>query len=298
VGFSRKRVGRSGGITFQAMYRDARGRQLSAGTFRSEKLADKAWQRAEGLVDAGTPTVARSERISFSDYVSRHWFPNHVIEPSTRESYRYNLDAHITPWFGPMKMNDILPIHVREWVTHLTSTGMSPATIRHQKIILSAIFTTALNDFVITLHPSRGIKTPTVPVKDYRILSPEEIARLLLALPNDAARLLVDTAISSGLRWGELTELRLRDINATTGILTVSRAVVELNPTDHPTGGRFHIKPYPKGTRTRRFALEPDLITALGEHARSAGIGTEDLLFTYEAISGTAPATPPALRVV
>jgi hypothetical protein len=38
------------------------------------------------------------------------------MEPTTRQSYRYNLDRHIIPWFGPMKMSDILPIHVREWV--------------------------------------------------------------------------------------------------------------------------------------------------------------------------------------
>lgn len=78
-----------------------------------------------------------------------------------------------------------------------------PATIRHQNIILSAVFTTALNDFVIRLHPCRGVKTPTVPVKSFRILDPNEVARLLLALPNDASRLLVDTFIGTGLRWGD-----------------------------------------------------------------------------------------------
>jgi len=65
------------------------------------------------------------------------------MEPTTRQSYRYNLDRHIIPWFGPMKMADILPIHVREWVVDMMANGVTPATIRHQKIILSAVFTTA-----------------------------------------------------------------------------------------------------------------------------------------------------------
>ena len=159
-----------------------------------------------------------------------------------------------------MRIGDILPIHVREWVTELVAAGVSPATIRHQKIILSAVFTTALNDFVISLHPCRGVKTPSVPVREYQILSPDVIARLQLALPNDTARLLVDTAIESGLRWGELIELRPVDLHRPSGILTVSCALVELHPTDHPDGGRFLIKPYPKGRRTRRLKLDATLV--------------------------------------
>jgi integrase len=295
VGFSRKRVGRDGTITWQAMYRDARGRQPSAGTHPTRKAADKAWQHAEALLTAGRPDDARARRITFEDYVAVHWFPNHILEPTTRESYRYNLQRHIVPWFGPMRIADIMPIHVREWVSELVSRGVSPATIRHQKIILSAIFTTALNDYVVTLHPCKGVKTPTVPVKEYRILQPDEVARLLLALPHDPARLLIDTAIGSGLRWGELTELRPADLHMLSGILTVTRTVTELSPTDHPAGGRFLVKPYPKTKRSRRLRLHPTLIETLGIHVRAHAIGAHDLLFPVSlagAQSGTSAVDP------
>ena len=43
--------------------------------------------------------------------------------------------------------------------------GVTPVTIRYNKVLLSAIFTTALNDQVVFLHPCRGVKTPTVPQK-------------------------------------------------------------------------------------------------------------------------------------
>jgi integrase len=82
------------------------------------------------------------------------------------------------------------------------------------------------------MYPCKGVKAPTVPVNEYRILTPDEIARLLLALPNDPARLLVETAIGSGLRWGELIEIRAHDFHPASGILTVTRAVVELHPDD------------------------------------------------------------------
>ncbi len=37
-------------------------------------------------------------------------------------------------------------------------------------------------------------------------------------------RLLAETKIETGLRWGEITELRMSDIDLATRMLTVSRA--------------------------------------------------------------------------
>lgn len=299
VGQSRKRVDGGGTPRYTAYYTDARGRRCSAGTYSSKKAADAAWQDAEALQRAGRPGDQRAGRIRFGDYVDELWFPHHVLEPTTRQSYRYCLNKHILPWFGPMRMADILPIHVRQWVTELVDHGVTPASIRHQKIILSAIFTTALNDFVVSLHPCRGVKTPTVPVKDYRVLTPPEITGLLDALPNDTCRLLVDTAIGSGLRWGELIELRPLDIDRRTGILTVARTVVELQPKDHPEGQRFLVKPYPKTKRSRRFRLDPDLVSALHAHVARVGRGPEELIFDFaDFTSDPAPSAPGRLVAV
>jgi len=64
--------------------------------------------------------------MAFRDYVDDVWFPHHVLEPSTRQNYRYNLDQHILSTFGPMKISSLLPVHVRQWVTALVAAGVSP----------------------------------------------------------------------------------------------------------------------------------------------------------------------------
>jgi hypothetical protein len=46
--------------------------------------------------------------------------------------------------------------------------------IAENKVILSAIFTTALNDQATFLHPGKGVKTPPVPVKSRTIITPEQ----------------------------------------------------------------------------------------------------------------------------
>lgn len=187
-------------------------------------------------------------------------------------------------------MSSILPVHVRQWVRALAAAGVSPATIRHNKIVLSAAFTTALNDFVIALHPCRGVKSPAVAVKEY--LTAEEFDRLHAALESPAAQLLVETAVESGLRWGEPIELRLRDVHQPSGIVTVTRSVAEVQPQFGTNGERFVVKPYPKGRRSRRFRLHPKLVAALAAYAEARGKALDDLLFTYDDIASR-PAGPP-----
>ena len=279
VGFSRERPGKDGKVRHAALYRDVKGRQRSAGTFATERQADKAWQRAEAAIGLGRVADPRRGRQTFQSYVVGTWLPSHEMEATTRQKYTYTLHRHILPEFGPMRMVDIMPEHVREWVTALKARGVGPATITANKMILSAIFTTALNDQLTFLHPCKGVKTPPVPVKPRTIITPEQFAELYQALPDASCRLLAETAIESGLRWGELTELRVRDIEFSSRMLTVSRAVVEVHPRFHPTGGRFLVKDYPKDREYRRLKLSVQITAKLRSHVTEHDLGRDDLMF-------------------
>lgn len=281
MGYSRKRIGKSGKPRYTAYYVDLRGQERSAGTYGSEKQANKAWQKAETRIAEGRGGDPARGRQTFRRYVETEWLPNHVMEATTREGYTYSIKAHIMETFGNMRMREILPSHVREWVTTLVAEDMSPTNIRLNKSILSAIFTTALNDQVTVLHPCKGVKTPTVPQKPLRIVTPEEFDTFYLHLPDAVSRLLVETAIESGMRWGELAELRPKDIDFRSRIVTVSRKVVEVNPRFHPDGGRFIVQEYPKDKETRRIKLSPQIIAKLKAYIEEQRLGDGDLFFLY-----------------
>lgn len=285
---------KDGTRTYTACYRDLRGTVQSAGTFTSDKKANKAWQLAETRQIDGRVGDPRLGRQTFESYVTKIWFPNHVIEPSTHMGYRYSLNAHIIPWFRIMKMSEIMPADVREWVTHQIDGGLSPSVIAKNKTILSAIFTTALNDRVTFLHACRGVRTPTIAIKPLKIITSDQFDLIYAALPDEDMRLLAETDIESGMRWGEITELRVHDINRDTGIITVSRAVVELNANDHPTGGRFWIQEYPKDKEYRSFKVSANLILRLGSRIDRLGLGPEDLVFEMDRLGTDAERTPEA----
>jgi integrase len=289
MGSVRERVDRGGKTRYVALYRDLRGRQRSAGTFPTAKQADRAWQRAEALVESGKLGDLRRGRQTFAHYVHQTWLPAHQIEASTRERYTYMISKHLLPQFGPMRMIDVLPEHVRDWIATQKSSGLSAATIAGNKTILSAIFTTALNDQVVFLHPCAGVKTPTVARKPRIIITPAQYDTIHHALPGPVSQLMVETAIESGLRWGELTELRTGDLDTATRMLTVARAVTETTaPND---GDRFTVKDYPKDKEYRRLNLSPAVCAALGDHIDES-LSPGELLFPFpllEAVGGQPP---------
>jgi integrase len=295
MGYSRKRVGRDGKPRYTAYYLDIRGKERSAGTFSNKKESDKAWQRLETKVAEGRAGDPRRGRQAFAAYVVDEWLPNHMIELRTRENYTYYLDSTILPYFGTMKMVEVLPSHVREWVAELVASGVNPPTIRYCMTILSAIFTTALNDQVTFLHPCKGVRTPAIPKKIREIVTPEQFDTLYAQLPEKEFRLLVETDIETGLRWGELTELSPRDINFATRMLLVTRVAVELTKRFHPEGGRFLVKEYPKDEEHRRLKLSPQISAKLEAYVDGNGLGSNDLLF---AIRDSENTSTPRLRVV
>jgi integrase len=293
MGFARKRVSKEGKTRYTATYVDVRGSIRSAGTFASERAANKAWQNAEAELRQGRVGDPARGRQTFRRYVQEQWLPNHVLEPTTREKYTYYLGAHILPALGPMRMADIFPEHIREWITRMQREGKSAWTIQYCKSsILSSIFTTALNDQVTYIHPCRGVKIPTVPATVRTIVTPEQFDVVYGALPGADAQLLVETAIESGLRWGELAELRVRDLDLATRMLTVSRKVTEVNREFHPDGQRFLVKLYPKDKEYRRLKLSPQIVAKLKAHIKARGLGPNGLLFARRA------AAPAPLRVV
>lgn len=300
MGFARKRIGVDGRPRYTAYYLDIRGQERSAGTFSSKKDANEAWKEAESQVRAGKQGDPSRGRQTFQSYVLDKWLPDHQLEPGVRRNYAGQIRKHLIPFFGPMKMRDIMPEHVRQWVTQMKAKGASARTIEYcHGSILNAIFTTALVDEVVSIHPSHGVKRPPVPNKPRRIITAAQFDRLYQALPDADSQVLIETDIESGMRWGELTEVRVRDLDFATCILTVSRAVVELSPDEHPAGGRFLVKDYPKDKEYRRFKLSQQITDRIWAHAAANGLGADDLLFTYRSparprVRRGDPSLPPA----
>ncbi|MFD0636427.1 tyrosine-type recombinase/integrase [Catenulispora yoronensis] len=286
MGWVKRRESTKGTIRYIACYRDIRGKTRSAGTYSTETQAERAWQKAENDLAAGRIGDPKRGRQRFEVYVTGTWFPNHGMELSTRQNYHYLISKHLMPQFGSMRMVDILPEHVREWLTAMQADKVPAQTRRHAKAVLDAIFTTAFNDQVTRLHAGRGVKRPTVAKKTKQILTAAQYDRIHAAIgagehDGEMMQLLVETDIETGMRWGELTELRVKDLDADADVVTIARVVVKLDPQFHPEGKRFHVKEYPKDGEWRQLKIARHLAGKLVDFAKARGLAPDDLFFQF-----------------
>jgi len=272
------RVTDDGDTRFVACYRDPEGRQRSAGTYSSRRAAERAAHREEAKVRDGAWHDHSRGQVTFAEYVEAVWLPSKQVETSTLAAYRSYLDKHFIPTFGRRPMGKILPSEVQRWVTTATANGLSAASVGKYHTMLSSVFERALVDRVVTFNPCAHTELPKKIKKKNRTLTPDEYDAILNALPAQH-RLMVETAINTGLRWGELIALKPRHLDLTTGKLTVEETIVEVSIKNSPTGNRMLTKPYPKDNEPRTMGVPSDLVTQLAAHINDHGLRSDDLLF-------------------
>jgi integrase len=272
------RVTDDGDKRFVACYRDPEGRQRSAGTYTSRRAAERAAHREEANVREGAWHDHSRGQVTFAEYVHTVWLPSKHVEASTLAAYRSYLDKHFLPTFGKRPMGKILPTEIQRWVTTASENGLSAASVAKYHTMLHSVFERALVDRVITFNPCAHTELPKRVKKTARTLTPGEYEAILTALPAQH-RLMIETAINTGLRWGELIALKPRHLDLATGRLTVEETIVEVSLKNSPTGQRMLTKPYPKDNEPRTLGLPPELVTQLADWIADRRLGPDDLLF-------------------
>lgn len=220
--------------------------------------------------------------VSFQEFVERDWLPSKHIEATTRAAYVSNLDKHFYPFFGHRPIAKITPSLVQDWVTHAAAGGLSPRSIRKYHTMLHSIFKRAVRDQLIVINPCEHTELPKVIARKTRTLAPEEFDALIHAVP-EQHRLMILTAIETGMRWGELIALRPSHIDFLRRTVTVEETIVEVSTRHSPTGERYVRKPYPKSNEPRTFGVRQDWLGAVAEHIKCHDLVRDDLLFTTTA---------------
>jgi integrase len=270
------------------LYRDPQGKQRSAGTFASKRLAERAAHQEVSKVETGAWINRAAGRVTFRGYVENVWLPSRHLEVTTMAGYRNYLDKHFLPYLGDRAMAEILPSTIQDWVTAAVRDGLAPATVRKYEIMLHSVFKRAVRDRVIVSNPCTGVELPKVPPRRSRILTPEEYKQLLDRIP-DRYRVLIMTDIETGLRWGELIALRPRHIDFLNKTISVEQTIVEVSSKHSPTGERMIVKDYPKDDEYRTLRVSARLLEVISARSKQLKLGQDDLLFPSTEIAGGKP---------
>ena len=179
------------------------------------------------------------------------------LKPRTRAHYRNLLDKHILPTFARTPLRSISPTMVRGWYASLSPD--TPTLRAHAYGLVRAILHTAVYDGEISANPAhiRGAGTTTRAVA----ITPatlDELTTLVAAMPPRRQAMIL-LAGWCGLRFGEITELRRKDLDLHRGTVHVHRAVTRVD-------GHYVITTPKSAAGRRDVALPPHLIPALQHH--------------------------------
>jgi integrase len=283
----------SGRVAYTALYLPGPEEDyISAGTFDTYDEAEAAWITQAECLRRGVHVDPRKGRTLFRDFALL-WGELYVSDrANTIKGYEDALRNHLLPTFGHLQLQEITPEVVARWVADLNRRTYAASSIRSLRGHLSGILSTALLWRYIAVHPCAGVKVPKEGPRRIRAYERADIDLLLAAMPGPVCRLLVWVDVHSGLRWGELTELRGGDVipidpddyddetpdDAELVYLRVQRSVSDVGAR-HADGSRFLIEATPKSGRDRNVGLDPLTSTRVLDHIERFDIGPNDLLF-------------------
>jgi integrase len=262
------------------------GRKFSAGTYDSHEEALKHAQRAEHTGGSGGYKLA----MNLKDYLEE-WVLHTDLMPMTKKNYESVLRKHVIPILGRKLVGQITRADVRQMLDVLRQEGFSPYVRRQAKASLGSALQELVERDQLDINPTHKISIKAVDTSSVRnVLQPSDFKRILESLPTEGGKLFAQTLIASGLRFGEASELRVRDINFVTDELYVQRRVSDMGAVRND-GERFLVLAGTKSGRARAVGLHPTLLEQLAIHIEVQKLGDEDLLFSKEIVCGgrTAP---------
>jgi integrase len=262
----------------------------TAGYATTKQKAKKLGLDEEAKIRNGSWFNVDAGKVTFSEYFEHLWLPNRGGELNTKSNYRsqYNAKQYgLKVSFGDAQLRHITNSVVQGWVAKMIAAEMSASTIEARFVTLQTVLAShkgasAVRDRLIQTNPCLGVQIPKRSKKKVEIYDPEQVETLLDHLdPWWVPIPMLDA--ETGMRWGELMGLKVKDFTPGFRSVRVERVVLELTKAETGNGTRFLIKEYPKegeGESEKFVALHRDAQTLVQSVVTSRALGPEDHLFS------------------
>jgi integrase len=148
------------------------------------------------------------------------------------------VNKHVAPALGNVRLSKLTPAHLQGFYCSKLDSGLSPRTVQYIHVVLHRALKQALRWGLTVRNVAEAVDPPRVPKKEITPLSPGQARAFLEAVRGDRLEALYVLAIHTGMRQGELFNLRWDDVDLDAGVLRVrgtkttrSRRTVTLSET-------------------------------------------------------------------
>ncbi len=176
----------------------------------------------------------RKSSISFADFVERQYLPHCKINKK-EHSYiqeKQLLTNWINPVIGNKSLQAITVLDIESIKNKMLSIGRSPRTVEYTLAIVRQVFNAAIdwNNFKGE-NPVKKINIPKEDNRRVRFLSKDEVILLLSECKKKSGKMyeVVLLSVSTGLRAGEIANLKWQDIDLENKMIAVKDTKNNMN---------------------------------------------------------------------
>ena len=173
--------------------------------------------------------------------------------------------------FDGTRLLDLKPMAIQQWINELAHDGVGAAAIRAAHGTLRNMLSVAVHHGYLEHNPALRLKLPPRSPRKMRALTLEELYEL--ASHCGSQSLFVRFTGHCGLRFGEVTALRVKDLN-----VVRSEVMVEAAWTTDESGKR--VLSNPKTKKSRTVPVPREIMKALVKACEEKS--PEDFVFTGE----------------
>ena len=263
------------GKRYRVRYRKPDRSQTDARGFKTKRDAEAFAATVEVAKLKGEYIDAAAAKATVGE-LGPDWLARQThLKPSALRPVESAWRVHVGPRWGKTPVSDIRKTAIQQWVSEMTAGDAKAQPVRKPKGattvirsfgVLAAILDDAVDDRRILSNPARGVVLPRKSKKAHVYLTHEQVHALA---ETSKYPLLVLVLAYCGLRWGEATGLRVRDVN-----MIRRRLQLEQNAVD--VAGKIIVGTL-KNHKSRAVPFPKFLEKAIGEACQ--GKHRDDLVF-------------------
>ncbi|MGI6308449.1 MAG: tyrosine-type recombinase/integrase [Dethiobacteria bacterium] len=223
-------------------------------------------------VEVQTGTYREPSKLTVAEWFTT-WLNDYMklsLRPTTWESYRYQVEGHIIPALGHLKLAQLQTAHIQRLYNDKLNSGrldgkeggLSPKSVRYIHTVIHSALEQAKKEGMIMINPSDAVRLPKLEQKEIKYLDTTEVATFLATAKESKHFAAFYLALNTGMRRGELLGLRWKDIDFIVKQLTVNQGLVRIS-------GKGLVFQEPKTKLSNRvISLPPAAVQVLKEHKK------------------------------
>ncbi len=237
---------------------------------KTRKSVQEKINEVAGKVQKGT--YKEAEKIKVADWFNV-WIDEYQktsLRPTTWESYKMQIDKHILPSIGHLRLDQLQTYHLQTLYNSKQEDGarldgkpggLSSRSVKYIHLISHACLEQARKEGRIYINPADACKLPAENKKEMRFFNTEQVKLFLKEAQTTHHFAAYYLSVNTGIRRGELLGLRWQDVDLKNGNITIVQSLVRVN-------GKLAMQEPKTKLSKRSIGISEGVVKELKEHRK------------------------------